>query len=188
MTVSFSCPLCHESATCEIGPGLAALTCPHCKQEILIPEGAIQENQLRRCLVCPSADLYVRKDFPQQLGVAIVTVGLLASCVSWGFHMTYLTFGILFATALIDVVLYLFVGDALMCYRCNAVYRGFEAEDQHGAFDLEIHERHRQIQARLKQQPGAQSLEADAPELEERHLAAKPGGEAPSEPNGSPSH
>ncbi len=36
------------------------------------------------------------------------------------------TFAILFATALIDVVLYLIVPDALMCYRCGAMYRQAE--------------------------------------------------------------
>lgn len=71
----------------------------------------------------PGADLFVRKDFPQGLGVAIVTVGLLASCVAWGYSQLYLTFGILFATALVDVVLYVFVPNALMCYRCGAMYR-----------------------------------------------------------------
>ena len=42
------------------------------------------------------------------------------------------------------------VGDALMCYRCQAQYRGVAEMDSHGAFDLETHERHRQLNARLK--------------------------------------
>ena len=56
---------------------------------------------------------------------------------------------VLFATALDDVVLYLIVPDALMCYRCGAMYQGdVDSWPSHSAFDLETHERHRQLTAR----------------------------------------
>jgi hypothetical protein len=58
------------------------------------------------------------------------------------------TFAILFATALIDLLLYLFVPDCVACYRCGARYRGPGA-DGFAPFDLETHERHRQQVARL---------------------------------------
>ncbi|HEY2761947.1 MAG TPA: hypothetical protein VGI75_14420, partial [Pirellulales bacterium] len=60
------------------------------------------------------------------------------------------TFGILFATALVDVALYLIVPNALMCYRCGAMYRGAAEIDSHGSFNLETHERHRQQKIRLE--------------------------------------
>jgi hypothetical protein len=46
--------------------------------------------------------------------------------------------------------LYALVGDALMCYRCSALYRGVEEMDSHGQFDLETHEKYRQLAARMK--------------------------------------
>ena len=91
----------------------------------------------------------MRKDFPQRLGVALVTIGLLGSCVAWAYSQLYWTFGILFATALVDVLLYAVVPNALMCYRCGAMYRGAADIDQHGSFNLETHERHRQQKIRL---------------------------------------
>jgi hypothetical protein len=100
-------------------------------------------------LVCPSVDLFVRKDFPQRLGVALVVVGIVASSIAWGFGRPLETFAILFATALADVVLYLVVPDALMCYRCGAEYRSVPGQERHGAFNLETHERHRQQVARM---------------------------------------
>lgn len=109
----------------------------------------MQHGELCRCLVCPSTDLFVRKDFPQRLGVGIVVLGITASCIAWGFHLLILTFAILFATALIDVVLYLIVPDALMCYRCGAQYRLAGGMARHGAFNLETHERYRQQAARM---------------------------------------
>jgi hypothetical protein len=98
-------------------------------------------------MVCPSTELFVRKDFPQRLGVAIVVVGLAASCVTWAWQMLVPTFAILFGTALIDVVLYIVMPECLTCYRCAARYRG--AAGPHGSFDLETHERHRQQRIRL---------------------------------------
>lgn len=107
-------------------------------------------GRVQRCLVCPSTDLFVRKDFPQRLGVLIVAVGIIGSSIAWYHAHLLWTFGILFATALIDVLLYTLVGDALMCYRCQAQYRGVAEMDSHGLFDLETHEKHRQLNARLQ--------------------------------------
>jgi hypothetical protein len=152
MNVTFACPKCEAVNRAEISSSTAVLHCERCRQELQVPPGAIDEQGgVHRCLACPSTDLFVRKDFPQQLGVAIVTVGLLASCVAWGYSQLYLTFAILFATALIDVILYVFVPNALMCYRCGAMYRGAADIDQHESFNLETHERHRQQKIRLEE-------------------------------------
>jgi hypothetical protein len=56
---------------------------------------------------------------------------------------------VLFATALIDLALFAVVGNALMCYRCGAQYRGVADMESHGQFNLETHEKHRQMAARL---------------------------------------
>ena len=42
------------------------------------------------------------------------------------------------------------MGESLTCYRCHAQYRGFEEIERHGGFDLETHERYRQMAARMK--------------------------------------
>jgi hypothetical protein len=111
----------------------------------------VVDGHFARCLICGCRELFVRSNFPQKLGVAIVVTGVVASSVAWYYHMRFVTLGILFATALIDVVLYLLVGTLSQCYRCHAEYRGLEDPEQHGAFDLETHERFRQQAARLEQ-------------------------------------
>jgi hypothetical protein len=126
------------------------LKCNACGQELAVPDDAVNGDRVQRCLVCPSTDLFVRKDFPQRLGVLIVAVGIIGSSIAWYHAHLLWTFGILFATALIDVLLYTLVGDALMCYRCQAQYRGVAEMDSHGLFDLETHEKHRQLNARLQ--------------------------------------
>jgi len=97
----------------------------------------------------------VRKDFPQRLGVGIVVLGFAASCVTWYYHHILLTFGILFATALVDLLLYVLMGNVLECYRCHAQYRGVEGLEDHPPFSLEVHEKHRQQAARLAARDGA---------------------------------
>jgi hypothetical protein len=147
MNVTFSCPECEQAARTTVGPAVRTLACPHCRAAWDISDSP-HDGRVERCLVCPSEDLYVRKDFPQRLGVTIVVLGFAASCVAWYYHELYWTFGILFATALLDIVLYLVFGNALVCYRCGATYREVEGLNSHRPFELEVHERHRQRSAR----------------------------------------
>ena len=167
MNVTFACPKCEAANRAELGPGVDKIDCSHCGHSLQIPAGTIEGDLVRRCLACPSTDLFVRKDFPQRLGVAIVTVGLLASCVAWAYSMLYLTFGILFATALVDVALYVFVPNALMCYRCGAMYRGAAEIESHGSFNLETHERYRQQGIRLAQAKRATTVQGSGARSQE---------------------
>ncbi len=150
MNITFFCPSCEQATRVELADEGSTIECPLCSAAIDVPSEGRSEGRLNRCLVCPSTDLFARKDFPQRLGVAIVVVGIVGSTIAWAYTQWYWTFGILFATALIDLVLYTLVGNQLMCYRCHAEYRGVVGIEGHGAFDLETHERYRQSQARLE--------------------------------------
>ena len=61
MNVTFACPRCDGSGRVEVASTEDGLDCPHCQQRIMFPPDAFEDGQLRRCLVCPSTDLYVRK-------------------------------------------------------------------------------------------------------------------------------
>jgi hypothetical protein len=108
--------------------------------------------------VCGGRELFVRKDFPQRLGVTIVLLGIGASCLAWSMQWIIATFGILFGTALADVVLYAVTGNVLECYQCHAQYRDIPGLNDHDAFNLEVHERYRQQAARLRQHSGTTAL------------------------------
>lgn len=158
MRITYACPACHATVTHAGVETDNALACTACHAVLQLPADAITRTagglRLRRCLVCPSTELFRRKDFPQRLGVGIVVVGLAASCVAWGLRELVATFAILFSTALLDVVLYFVMPECLTCYRCGARYGGDGVADSFGGFDLETHEKHRQMAAR------AQSLAA----------------------------
>jgi len=152
MNVTYTCPRCEGSCTSEVDPDASSLRCADCQLELARPEDAFRDGQPERCLICPSTDLFVRKDFPQRLGVAIVVLGFAVSCVTWNLYLTNWTFAVLFATALIDLVLFAVVGESVTCYRCGAQYRGVAGLKDRRGFDLEVHERYRQEAARLVEQ------------------------------------
>ncbi len=189
MNITYLCPKCDEATRTHFTATERSITCMHCQQEILIPENAIQGEEIKHCLSCPSTDLYVRKDFPQILGVGIVAVGLIGSAIPWYYSYVVWTYVFLFGTALIDLLLYSIVPNCLMCYRCEAQYRGCEDIDQHGEFDLEVHEKYRQIAARTK----AARVESVAKravavnQTEASQFSDQPSDQPSGEPSGEPS-
>jgi hypothetical protein len=173
MRVTYACPACAATVSADGAETAASLPCPACGAGLTLPVGAVEWRtadgrpapagtgrvRLRRCLVCPSDELFARKDFPQRLGVAIVVVGFAASCVTWGMRLLLPTFAILFGTALVDVVLYLLMPECLTCYRCGARYRGDGVAADASGFDLETHERNRQRAARSREFAASRAAE-----------------------------
>ena len=161
MNVTFACPECDAANRSEFTPQTERLDCAACGHQTRVPNEIVEGNRVIRCLACPSTDLFVRKDFPQRLGVTIVVLGFIASSVAWYFYYTLASYAMLFGTAAIDVLLYALVGNSLVCYRCHAEYRQVEPADHQGSFNLETHERYRQEAARLAERqrlsPGARS-------------------------------
>jgi DNA-directed RNA polymerase subunit RPC12/RpoP len=153
MHVTYACQACDAAVRQDFDESSVALSCPHCQQQIKLPPKAVEGRRVHRCLVCPSHDLYVRKDFPQRLGVLLVALGIFGSTIAWYYADLAWTFGVLFATALIDSLLFALVGNALMCYRCGAQYRGVAEMESHGGFNLETYEKYRQLAARTGSTP-----------------------------------
>jgi hypothetical protein len=159
MRITYACPACHATVTHAGVEEETALACPACHAALELPGDAVVRGgsageaglRLRRCLVCPSTELFRRKDFPQRVGVGIVVAGLAGSCVAWAMRELVATFAILFGTALLDVVLFFLMPECLTCYRCGARYGGDGVADSFGSFDLETHEKHRQMAARARE-------------------------------------
>lgn len=150
MKIHYCCPSCSATTAAEFDSATEQLECMFCESPISVPSDAFQGGELTRCLVCPSEELFVRKDFPQRLGLTIIVVGFIAASIAWYFYLVYLTFGVLLATAMIDAALYIWMGDVVACYRCHAEYRGLN-KSVYSPFDLEIHEKYRQQASRLEQ-------------------------------------
>jgi hypothetical protein len=98
------------------------------------------------CPKCGCRDLFVRKDFPQKTGLALVTIAALAFLILAASRGTfYLGVWVLVAAAAVDAALYLVVGRVTVCYRCRAVIRGVPLNPAHGPFELAVAEKYRSL-------------------------------------------
>jgi hypothetical protein len=151
MNVTFECPNCHNPQRVEWTDAARPIPCPSCDRTVEPKPGSLQDRQLRACIVCGTEDMYVQKDFPHRLGLAVVAAGIVLSSLAWWRYHYPAALGVLLATAALDACLYYLVGDVTVCYRCLAQFRRFQQNPTHRPFDLAIGERYRQERMRLEQ-------------------------------------
>ncbi len=156
MNITFACPACEHASRIPLERG-TAVACPQCDWRQTTSSELSVEGCLDECLVCGCQELFIRKNFSQRIGVAIVIVAAGSSALAWAYYMWYTAYGILFAAALLDLYLYFTVGNLLQCYRCGTEYRGLPHLDDHEAFSLETHEKYRQQAIRLAESQAVQS-------------------------------
>lgn len=149
MLLRYVCPGCQKGRAVTLAAESTSALCPACGHAQPLVSPPASDESLHRCLVCSSDELFKRKAFPQAWGVAIVVTGFVLSSIAWYQSRIALTFAFLFGCALIDLVLYLMMGDCVVCYRCHAEYHGCSRIEEHSPFNLETHERFRQEAARL---------------------------------------
>jgi hypothetical protein len=94
-----------------------------------------------RCAVCGGTELFVRKDFPRRLGLAVVILfGLTATY--WFTIDIRVTWALLAAAVVIDLIIYAVIGRVTTCYACRAEYRRCPLNPAHGGFDLATSEKY----------------------------------------------
>src|SRR5205085_6919413 len=113
VNVTFTCPTCDCPGRLPL-PAPAEWQCPACDHRL--SAGTADGGALAACVVCGNRDLYKKKDFPHWLGMLILVVACLATLFTYGWYEKWLTWAILLGTAAFDGLLYLAVGDAVVCY------------------------------------------------------------------------
>jgi hypothetical protein len=87
------------------------------------------------CPACAGRQLYVQRDFNQQVGLGVIVVGaVLAPFTPY--------YSSLVVAALIDAGLYVLLPEITVCYRCHAHFRGFTRNPAHQPFDLHTAEQY----------------------------------------------
>jgi hypothetical protein len=101
-------------------------------------------EMITACPKCGCTDLFVRKDFPQKLGLAIVVVAAI-TFLALASRPRYVYLGalVLAAAAVVDAAIYLFVGKVTVCYRCRAELRDVPINPDHEGFELAVAEKYR---------------------------------------------
>lgn len=144
MKLTTHCPAagCHAPLRGALSEG-AQLICPACGADALrdAAPGWFVDGRVERCPCCDGRELYVRKDFPQRAGLAIVIVAGLAALILFKWNVLW-ALGVLAGVVVIDAVLYLFVPLVTVCYRCRTEFRGVVRNPDHHPFDLATAEKY----------------------------------------------
>src|SRR6476469_2535807 len=105
---------------------------------------AATDEPLSNCPACGCRDLFVRKDFPQKLGLAVVIgAGVVFLALAARPATFFLGVWVLVLSVLVDAVLFFFVPKVTVCYRCRAEFRGRPLNPAHGPFELAVAEKYR---------------------------------------------
>ena len=111
--------------------------CAVCERTILQGERSARYSPyaavwVEVCPLCGCRHLYRQRDFNRALGCLLVVAG--AALVPWTFGLSLPVFG------LVDLWLYRRLKDAVVCYRCDTVYRDAVPGPKQGDFDLLRHD------------------------------------------------
>lgn len=119
--------------------------CPVCGEVVVlqVPEALPADRTVTRCALCPSEAFFIRRDFPQRLGLALVILFALVASVFYYRENIPATFGILAAAVVVNLAIYPFTGRVTVCYRCRAEYRRVAYNPDHEEFDLATAEKHK---------------------------------------------
>ena len=130
-SVHFLCDKCSARQGRESGE--AARPCDRCgfpSSVVAPPPDAI----IDRCAACGHDQLYFQKDFNRTTGIALVVLGSIF--VPWTYGLSLL------GVTILDYIVWRMVKDVIVCYRCQAVHRGYPPNPALHPFDLVTHDRH----------------------------------------------
>jgi len=102
-----------------------------------------------KCSECGCKEFYKQSDFKRSLGVFLVGVASLATCVLM--YMGYNWFIIwspMFVVLIFDFALFRSRPVVAICYQCKHIFRGIppKALEEIEGFDLEIHDRYKYVE------------------------------------------
>jgi len=154
--VTLACPSCEQPAVTPVSHDVD-WQCTACDHRLHLNAA---EATLLACVVCGNRELYKKKDFPHWLGMTILVTALILSTLTYYSYQKWWSWSFLIGSAVIDGIMYLMVADVIVCYRCEAHYRGFTSTAAHLPFEITIGERYRQEKIRKVQLKGNSSGKA----------------------------
>lgn len=141
---------CHEPGCPALieyhptGAGEEKLDCPRCNRRYVAhgTDRLVRGEKLTRCAMCRGEELFIRKNFPQKLGLLIVLSAAVVSFITLE-RSPGVAYAVLVAAVLIDVLIYGLIGIVTVCYRCRTEYWGLARNRDHDWFDLAASEKYR---------------------------------------------
>ncbi len=108
------------------------MRCPDCRSEVALASW----GDPQACPLCRNREFYARKDFPQQIGCAAVTLTIVASSVAYGLWGVPASILVLALATLVDALLYYRLPQVVVCYRCQSELRGAPPRPGIHPFDI----------------------------------------------------
>ncbi len=109
-------------------------------------EGALDDAGLvQRCISCGCKELFVRKDFPQVLGMGLVIGAAGLSVVFFALGQVFWSIAILVGAVGVDSLIFYFTPKCVVCYRCRTEYHGCGIGEELEAWDLSLGEKYRPV-------------------------------------------
>lgn len=142
-------PDCRSTARVQTtSSGPAELRCTRCStaRPTEIDPALATEGRLEECPLCTGREFFVRKDFPQKLGLAVVISAGLLSCIFFYQKQMLWVWAVLGGAVLIDAALYFVTGIVVVCYRCRAEFRGLPYNPAVKPFDLATSEKYGEVE------------------------------------------
>ena len=135
MRLRTQCRVCGFPFRAQIGSTDRELACPQCGAARPIAAEGWSDDGARRveaCPLCGCRHLYRQRDVHRAWGCALVALG--AALVPWTYGLSLVGLGLL------DLYLHRRLPDAVVCYRCDTVYRDAVPLDRQTEFDLLKHD------------------------------------------------
>lgn len=147
VTVRIRCPRgeCRQWHRIALdGAEIADPRCPACGDPIplVADAGPAEARPLTRCPACDGVEFFIRRDFPQRIGLLLVILFGLVASVFFYFSNVVATFATLASLVVIDALIFAFVGKVTICYRCRAELRNVAYNPGHTGFDLATSEKY----------------------------------------------
>lgn len=121
--------------TAEAPAAEGSLLCPGCGVRRQVSREGWEDGRpgwVHRCPLCGCQHLYRQRDIHRAWGCAIVALGAVLVPWTYGLSLVFL--------AAVDWWLYRRLPQAVVCYRCDTVYRDAEPSPAQGEFDLLKHD------------------------------------------------
>ena len=90
------------------------------------------------CPICGCPDLHRQRDFNRKMGVAIIVIGAVLA--------PFTQFISLVVCVLIDLAIYRFIPEVVVCYHCQAILGGYPGTERVDPFDLNVSDKYIEIE------------------------------------------
>jgi len=111
-----------------------------------------EEGRITKCIACGCREIFLRKDFPQVLGLTLVITAALVSIIFFAYDRVFISMGVLAGAVVVDSLIYFFTPPCIVCYRCRTEYHNTDISPKVEPWNLSIGEKYRPIRALLAEE------------------------------------